>query len=154
MIAIFVSRQLIRYLKHQYLSTGDDSTCSSGFIFLVLFLGRSIQSFRHLEHQNLSNISDSLDWAGWCNNSLLSSFTIPFTILCTILYNLDKLYSVFHTVPNYVLYYVIFAVQYFLLLSALYSLLYFESDSVLYFIAYFLKTLYYTPLFPVIWKVL
>ena len=57
------------------MSTGDDFTDGSGIICLVLFLaieealapimlGRSIWSFRQLEYQNLSFISDSIDWAG------------------------------------------------------------------------------------------
>ena len=58
----------------RHVSTGDDFIYSSGIIFLVPFLatmevvallenylimsGTSIRSFRHLEHQNLSIISD------------------------------------------------------------------------------------------------
>ena len=34
-----------------------------------IMLGRSIRLFRHLELQNLSIISDSIDWVRWCNNS-------------------------------------------------------------------------------------
>ena len=63
---ILISRRSFRHLKHQNLSTGDDFIHSSGIIFLVPYLvtseavpplandpivsGRSIQSFRHLEH--------------------------------------------------------------------------------------------------------
>ena len=68
--------QLFRPLKHKNPSTGDDFINSSGIIFLVPILanketlaplapgpiiwGRSLRSFRHLECQNLSIISDSI----------------------------------------------------------------------------------------------
>ena len=69
-----MSRRSFRLLKHQNLSTGDDFIYNSGIILLVPFLaireavallandlmmsGTLIQSFRHLEHQNLSIISE------------------------------------------------------------------------------------------------
>ena len=60
----------------RHVSTGDDFIYSSGIIFLVPFLatmeavellandlimsGTSIRSFRHLEHQNLSIMSEDI----------------------------------------------------------------------------------------------
>ena len=65
-----------RHLKHQNLSTGDDFIYSSGISLLVPFLatmealalltndnimlGISIQSYKHIECQNPSIISDSI----------------------------------------------------------------------------------------------
>ena len=71
-----MSRRSFRHLKNQNQSTNDDVIHGSGIIFLVPFLttreavaplandpimsGRSIRSFRLLERQNPSNISDSI----------------------------------------------------------------------------------------------
>ena len=75
-MVIFVSRQSFRHLKHQNISNGDDFMYGSGIILLVPFLatkealapltnvpimsGRSIRSFRHLEHQNPSILSGDI----------------------------------------------------------------------------------------------
>ena len=66
LMRIFISVHLLRYLRHQNLSTSDDFIHSSGIMFLVIFLGtreavppikndpiisgRSKQQLRHLEH--------------------------------------------------------------------------------------------------------
>ena len=76
-IMSYTTIKLLRHLKHQNLSTGDDFIDSSGKIFLVQFLatkealaslaydpimlGISIWLFKHLECQNPSIISDSID---------------------------------------------------------------------------------------------
>ena len=69
----------------RHVSTGDDFIDSSGIIFLVPFLatkeavappennlimsGPSIRSFRHLEHQNPSIISEDIGRKGGCKKS-------------------------------------------------------------------------------------
>ena len=74
LLMLGTSIRSFRHLKHQNLSTGDDSICSSGIFFLVSLLatreavallandlimsGTSTRLFRHLEHQNPSIISE------------------------------------------------------------------------------------------------
>ena len=80
---------LFRHLKHKNLSTGDDFINSSGLIFLVPILAnketlallapgpiiwrRSLWSFRHLECQNPSIISDSIGIPKWLQKNAKKS---------------------------------------------------------------------------------
>ena len=77
-----------RAISVRHVSTGDDFIYSSGIIFLVPFLatmeavappennlimsGTSIRSFRHLEHQNLSIISEDIGRNRWLQKKVRS----------------------------------------------------------------------------------
>ena len=89
-----------RAISVRHVSTGDDFIDSSGIIFLVPFLatkeavppltndpilwGRSIQSFRHLENQNPSIMSDSIGRAKMAqqfNSWMLELFATIVTLM-------------------------------------------------------------------------